>query len=385
MFVMDTVFGSIPVDYDKGVLKFGSSEFFDSMIIDSNTGVISVGCSGDVDARTLRRTLRDAASEMEAIVKDETFGSACLALANNYWGVVGQYEVDFVSSFDLSGDASELFAGFKNVSGLDNVGVSNVTTMSYMFEGCSSDSFNPDVSGWDTSNVKGMNGMFSGCSGESFNPDISDWNVSRVTDMNTMFKGCSGDNFNPDVSKWDTSNVVHMEHMFENCDGESFSPNLTCLDVSSIYVGLLRNGFKDMFKGCLNSEYSVEIFEDKAILFDSSFNDLFETMNARKPVELLTNNDQIIEVNVDMDSYDNGAFDVSWEDSSGYKAGHKVMSLYEIKERADGAALKLETSMKKLDELKQLSGENVDDAKDVSLVDSGLVIDTVEHSDSQFE
>ena len=203
--------------------------------------------------------------------------------------------------------------------------------------------------------------------------------------MNTMFKGCSGDNFNPDVSKWDTSNVVHMEHMFENCDGESFSPNLTCLDVSSIYVGLLRNGFKDMFKGCLNSEYSVEIFEDKAILFDSSFNDLFETMNARKPVELLTNNDQIIEVNVDMDSYDNGAFDVSWEDSSGYKAGHKVMSLYEIKERADGAALKLETSMKKLDELKQLSGENVDDAKDVSLVDSGLVIDTVEHSDSQFE
>ena len=42
-----------------------------------------------------------------------------------------------------------------------------------MLDGCSSLSFLPDISKWNTNNVKDINHMFGGCSSLSYSPDIS--------------------------------------------------------------------------------------------------------------------------------------------------------------------------------------------------------------------
>ena len=46
-------------------------------------------------------------------------------------------------------------------------------------------SFNSDISFWDTSNVTDMRLLFAGA--KSFNQDIGNWNVSKVEDMSGMF------------------------------------------------------------------------------------------------------------------------------------------------------------------------------------------------------
>ena len=60
-----------------------------------------------------------------------------------------------------------------------------------------------DISKWDVSNVTDMSYMFNGAS--NFNQDISGWNVSNVTNMHRMFLNASS--FNQNISKWDTSKV----------------------------------------------------------------------------------------------------------------------------------------------------------------------------------
>merc|ERR1712194_150633 len=50
--------------------------------------------------------------------------------------------------------------------------------------------------------------------GESFNQDISNWNTAEVTSMREMFNGAS--EFDQDISSWNTANVIDMSRMFED-------------------------------------------------------------------------------------------------------------------------------------------------------------------------
>ena len=70
--------------------------------------------------------------------------------------------------------------------------------------------FNADISHWDTSSVTKMNGMFRNV--VSFDQDIGNWDTSSVTDMHFMF--WAADSFNQDIGNWDTSSVIDMESMF---------------------------------------------------------------------------------------------------------------------------------------------------------------------------
>jgi surface protein len=48
---------------------------------------------------------------------------------------------------------------------------------------------------------------------QSFNQDLSNWNTSKVTNMSRMFDGAQS--FNQDISNWNTSKVTNMSRMFD--------------------------------------------------------------------------------------------------------------------------------------------------------------------------
>jgi surface protein len=100
-----------------------------------------------------------------------------------------------------------------NECDLNDIDVSKITNMSFLFNSTKLTDFNGNVSLWDVSNVTDMSFMFYGC--EKFNCDISMWNVHNVKNMKYMFRRC--EQFKQDLSQWDVSNVKYMRNAFKNC------------------------------------------------------------------------------------------------------------------------------------------------------------------------
>jgi surface protein len=92
---------------------------------------------------------------------------------------------------------------------LNNIDVSYITDMSYLFDGL--DPHQIRIEDWDVSNVTDMDYMFADCS--ALHCDISNWDVSNVQDMSFMFAGSA---FNGDISKWNVRNVKKMRSMFDH-------------------------------------------------------------------------------------------------------------------------------------------------------------------------
>lgn len=82
-----------------------------------------------------------------------------------------------------------------------------MTNFDYLFSG--HDTFNQDISTWDTSNVTSMGGTFSGA--RMFNQNIGYWNVSNVTNMTSMFEITLAFNYN--ISNWDVSKVTEFRYL----------------------------------------------------------------------------------------------------------------------------------------------------------------------------
>ncbi len=113
-------------------------------------------------------------------------------------------------------NVTSLFACFANcqnlTSGLSNWDVSTIQDFDLMFE--SANSYNEDISIWNTSSAVSMSHMFLFNTG--FNQNISIWNVSTVETFDFMFDGASS--FNQDLSSWDIGNALSMDDMFTDSD-----------------------------------------------------------------------------------------------------------------------------------------------------------------------
>ena len=131
-----------------------------------------------------------------------------------------------ISFWDTSSvtDMSNMFSGAVFNQNIGNWDVSNVLRMAGLFQ--NNQSFNQDIGNWDVSSVNSLEQMFSG---SVFNQDIGNWDVSSVTNMNRLF---SGGVFNQDIGNWDVSSVTTMIAVFEN--NNSFNQSIGDWNVSNV-------------------------------------------------------------------------------------------------------------------------------------------------------
>lgn len=179
-------------------------------------------------------------------------------------------------------DTSQLFMGTTFYVDIDisNWDVSNVTDMSFMFQGTS---FAGDISNWDVSNVIKMNSMFYDT---PFDGDLSNWNVSNVTQMANMFGESDFNNdisnwdvssvdlmygmftlspFNGDISNWNVSNVTRMDGMFQHTP---FNRNISTWDVSNV-TNMLGMFLSSQFNQDI-SNWNLSNVNDVSYMFDSA-------------------------------------------------------------------------------------------------------------------
>lgn len=136
------------------------------------------------------------------------------------------------------------FDGMENLSlimGMDNLNTSEVTSMSYMFQGCKS-LRTIDLRFMNTVVVEQMDYMFNNCTSLK-TIDLSNFNTAYNTSFYRMFNGCSslenlilGDNF-------DTRNIELFSFMFNGCS------SLVELDLSDFTFNE-RARSVDMLNGC---------------------------------------------------------------------------------------------------------------------------------------
>ena len=131
-----------------------------------------------------------------------------------------------------------------NLSPLEDWNVSNVTDMNCMFLGCSSLTDLSPLASWNVSNVTSMLYMFQNCSNLTDLSGLADWNVSKVTSMSSMFSGCSKLTDLIPLANWNVSKVMTMDYMFSNCSRLTDLSPLEGWDVSNV------KNMSDMFFRC---------------------------------------------------------------------------------------------------------------------------------------
>ncbi|MCH3906372.1 MAG: BspA family leucine-rich repeat surface protein [Lactobacillus sp.] len=139
-----------------------------------------------------------------------------------------------LSNVSLSDKITSFKGLFQNMPNLETINLtglktSNITDMSYMFDGDFKLKEIIGIGDLDTSNVTNMSHMFSAMEnltddnnqpkgtiahGSLTNLDLSKWKTSKVTNMSSMFDGQNNLQTLKGLASWDTANVTNMSRMF---------------------------------------------------------------------------------------------------------------------------------------------------------------------------
>ena len=139
----------------------------------------------------------------------------------------------------------------KSIEGLENLDVSNVTSMSSMFSGCSNITSLEQIRNWNVGKVNDMSSMFANSGITSVEP-IEGWNVTSLKNISDMFEGC--ENLKEvDLSSWrpNVNDTIKINRAFKGCN------NLKYVNLSGWCEGFndYNNTWaecKDLFIGCPN-------------------------------------------------------------------------------------------------------------------------------------
>ena len=93
-----------------------------------------------------------------------------------------------------------------------------------------------------------MDSLFLDCSSLSFLPDISKWDTYRVESIDNIFNNCISLAFFPDLSKWNFRKLKIPENVFFKCLSLSLLP-----DNFFLKIYFFKMDFRDDCINCLNS------------------------------------------------------------------------------------------------------------------------------------
>ena len=236
---------------------------------------------------------------------DDSYDAGVDNSTSHTYGTAGTYTVtvlgDGLERINLSGDATnalylesieqwggtkwaamdDAFAGatYMKYNATDVPDLSEVTSMSYMFEGATA--FNGDLAAWDVSSVTDMSGMFASAS--SFNQTLNDWDVSSVINTSHMFFGASS--FDRPLNDWNVSSVNNTSYMF--LKASSFNQTLNDWDVSSVtdMTGMF-DGATDFNQTLNNWNVSSVIDMSDMFLEATDFNQTLNNWNVSSVIHM---------------------------------------------------------------------------------------------------
>ena len=147
------------------------------------------------------------------------FGDPTCAATSSYLTAVTSW-----GTFGLT----SLAGAFNNITGTIHTIApipTTITNLSNTFycSAANSQSFLPDISGWNTANVTTTAGMFQNV--QNFNQNISRWNVGNVSTMSNMFNGAT--TFNQNLGAWNINSLNTATNMF-------LSTNLSTANVNAL-------------------------------------------------------------------------------------------------------------------------------------------------------
>ncbi|WP_282050569.1 BspA family leucine-rich repeat surface protein [Maribacter aquivivus] len=195
------------VDWGDGIIESGFTG--DATHTYSDSGTYNVSIIGEFPGIRFNDT-----GDREKLRKVIKWGDNAWSRFDEAFKGCTNLDVVAIDIPDLSNVSSftEMFSGCSNLIGNDSFNswnVSNAKSMLGMFYGASN--FNQPIGDWDVSNVLDMIGMFQQ---SGFNQDISAWNVSKVERMNSMFKGAT--EFNQVLGQWSLNNITNMDSMLDD-------------------------------------------------------------------------------------------------------------------------------------------------------------------------
>lgn len=174
---------------------------------------------GSVGLKSLRGAFKDCKNLITAassVIDTDISGSS-------YGLIPSTNDISTVTDMSqtFQGTSSLTAFNYPNGPNLNDIDVSNVESMDYLFQGAKVLE-KVDTSSWKTGKVKGMRSLFEDTT--LLNPDVSTWDVSRVTDMGKMFYGAKGAKLGSVnmitgekisyLKNWNTSGVTSMEYIF---------------------------------------------------------------------------------------------------------------------------------------------------------------------------
>ena len=160
-----------------------------------------------------------------------------------------------------------LFSGFKKLRVAPFVlNTSQVSDMSYMFEGCSALMAVPAM---NTNSARDMRGMFDGCLSLESVPTM---NTSSVWHMGSMFKSCSSLTSVPSMN---TSAATNMTNMFEGC---SALPKVPDMDISKV------TNVREMLKHCTSLQNgSIRLIRNDGTKPENRYDMIYRSGLTREP------------------------------------------------------------------------------------------------------
>ena len=180
------------------------------------------------------------------------------------------YELESLdlSNFDTSNvtDMSFIFNGcfiLKEIKGLKKFITNNVTNMSAMFK-CCCKLKSLDLSNFDTSNVTDMSSMFFGCNNLKEIKGLNKFITNKVIKMNSMFQGCI-ELESLDLSNFDTKKVTEINNIFKCCECDLIFKYHTLKGCDEKILNQeVKEELKQNDKFQMEEKFIAEILKDKS-------------------------------------------------------------------------------------------------------------------------